>query len=184
MGPPEGWLGGLVPLRVVLARGPEMLITLGSIEAYPSGVALELQVVTRQPRPGMRAFAGFGEDNLRLGVAFADGRKWQGGFPHNLRKDAPAGPLLMPQGGGGSEHHYTQGFWLWPLPPAGPVTFALTWPEGGIAEAIVQLDGERLRAAAQEAERLWEPLSPEEEEAAMRAVREGIATRGGSYSRG
>jgi hypothetical protein len=183
MGPPEGWLGGFVPLRLVLSRAPDTLVTLGWIAAYPTGVELELQVVTRQQRPELRSFMG-DEDNLRLGVAFADGRKWQGGHPRQW-KDTPPGPVLMYRGGSGSDHQYTQGLWLWPLPPPGPVTFALSWPQAGIAESTVQIDGGVLQAAATEAQKLWEPLSPEEEEAAMRSLRQGLLARaGGSYTTG
>jgi hypothetical protein len=179
MAPPPGWLGGLVPARIVLARGPELLITLGSMHAYPTGVELELQLVTRQPRPDLRFFGD--EDSMRLGVAFADGRKWQGSSPGHWR-ESPPGPVLMFRGGSGSEYQRTQNLWLWPLPPPGPVTFALAWPGQGIAEATGEIDGQLLRAAATEAEKLWEPLSPEEQEAAMRAHRQRmLASAGGSY---
>ena len=70
-------------------------------------------------------------------------------------------------GGGGGDTQYTQRAWLWPLPPAGPVTFALAWPEQQIDEATVQVDGALFRAAAAEAQQLWPPLTPEERAAAM-----------------
>src|SRR4051794_38203328 len=107
LGPPEGWLGGFVPLRLLVARGPEMLITLGSMRAYPNGVELELQVITRQPRSGIRSIDG-GEEGLRLGVAFADGRKWQGVYQGQPWKESPPGPMLMQRGASGRSHEYSQ----------------------------------------------------------------------------
>ncbi|MGE0794264.1 MAG: hypothetical protein AB7H43_05505 [Acidimicrobiia bacterium] len=52
--------------------------------------------------------------------------------------------------------------WLWPLPPAGPVTFAFAWPARGIEEATVVVDAQVFRTAALRAEQLWEPLTPDE----------------------
>lgn len=170
-GPPEGWLGGFVPLRLVLARTPEVLITLGQIEAYPNGVHLQLQILTRGARLSSGGFLDPSETDWRLGVAFADGRKWQGVEPRPW-KETPAGPILVPSGGGGSSNRWDQNLWLWPLPPDGPVTFALIWPEAGIDETTVQVEGALFRGAAGQAEQLWTPLTPEEEEAERKQARE------------
>jgi hypothetical protein len=52
------------------------------------------------------------------------------------------------------------GFWLWPLPPAGPVAFVVEWPSEGIAETRVEIDATLLREAAARSEVLWEDHGP------------------------
>lgn len=170
MAAPEGWLGGFVPVRPVLARTEEVVVTLEQFEAFPTGVRFELTVVTRRPSGGFSAaFSGRRGGGIRLGVAFPDGSKWQG-LSHpwpSLFESPPPPPVLWMGGGGGGDTEYTQQVWLWPLPPAGPVTFALAWPEQKIDEATVQVDGGLFRAGAAEAQQLWSPLTPEERVAAM-----------------
>ena len=47
-------------------------------------------------------------------------------------------------------------FWLWPLPPPGPLTWVGEWPDRNIPESSVEVDATVLEAAASEAEQLWE----------------------------
>ena len=169
MAAPEGWLGGFVPVRPVLARTEEVVVTLEQFEAFPTGVQFELTVVTRRPFVAVSAARwGIRGEGIRLGVAFPDGSKWQGlSHPWPSPFENPPPPVLWMGGGGGGDTEYTQQVWLWPLPPAGPVTFALAWPEQKIDEATVQVDGALFRAGAAEAQQLWPPLTPEERAAAM-----------------
>jgi hypothetical protein len=182
MAPPEGWLGGFVPVRIVLARTAELALTLGPMEAFPTGVLLRLQIATRQLTRGLSPYIGMNDSGMRLGVAFADGSKWQG-MRHNRPWPAggsPPAPSVTFNGGGGGDNEFEQRLWLWPLPPPGPLTFALSWPERGVDEVTVEVDGTLFRAAATEAEQLWQPLTPEEREAATRERFEGHV--GGSYA--
>lgn len=163
---PEGWLGGFVPVRLVLARTAALVITVGRFEAFPTGIRCALKVRSRE---SIRAFEALAE-GMQLGVAFPDGSKWQGGSAgwRNPLETPPPAPNVMQMGGGGNESDSQVDLWLWPLPPAGPVTFALSWPARGIAETTAQIDGALLRATAAEAQQLWPPLTAEEREAAMR----------------
>jgi hypothetical protein len=166
--PPEGWLGGFVPVRPVLARTEEVVVTLEQVEAFPTGVQFELTVVTRRPGGGISAALQDRSDGgIRLSVAFPDGSK---GLSHTWPSpfENPPPPVLWMGGGGGSDTEYTAQVWLWPLPPAGPVTFALAWPDQKIDEATVQVDGALFRAGAAEAQQLWPPLTPEERAAMER----------------
>jgi len=168
MGAPEGWLGGFVPVRAVLARTAEIAITLGPMEAFPTGVSLELQITRRRPD---RDHGWDLDGGMQFGVAYADGSKWQG-FGQSCPlpgEGPPQAPMMWGAGGGGTSRHFAHRYWLWPLPPPGPVTFALSWRQEGVEETTVQIEGAVFRAAAEEAKRLWEPLTEEEEEAAMRA---------------
>jgi hypothetical protein len=49
----------------------------------------------------------------------------------------------------------SDGFWLWPLPPAGPVKVSCEWPVVDIALSTVEIDGGGIRDAAQRVTKLW-----------------------------
>ena len=56
--------------------------------------------------------------------------------------------------------------WLWPLPPAGPLTFVCAWPAEGIEEISAQIDAAPILEAASRAIELWpdeRPLPPSED---------------------
>jgi hypothetical protein len=167
---PDGWLGGMVRVRPALVRTGEMVVTLEQLEAFPTGVRFDFKIVTRRLFTGLSdALMAKGAGAVRLGVAFSDGSQWQSlhrRWP-SPSDDPPPPPVLWLGGGSGNDAGYTQHAWLWPLPPAGPVTFAFAWPEQGIDESTVAIDGGLFHAAAAQAEQLWPPLTPEERAAVM-----------------
>ncbi|WP_261559791.1 hypothetical protein [Frankia tisae] len=74
-------------------------------------------------------------------------------------------------------------YWLWPLPPAGPLTFVADFLARGLPESRVAVDGAAIRAAADRAVDLWpavglpEPGSPPADVAAAAAeVRAAFTT--------
>jgi hypothetical protein len=168
-GPPRNELGIAVPERVVIARTDAIAIALTDLIAYSTGVRFELTLRAKDehtlgPRllfalGGMGAAAG--DDMLRFGVAFADGRKatdiGAGGDG-----DSPTISLVPNMGGGGGGRTYSHGYWLHPLPPPGPVTFAVRWPGRGIALTTHELDAGSLIDAGSRSERLWDDLGPVE----------------------
>jgi hypothetical protein len=101
-------------------------------------------------------------DALRLGVLYADGRRTATPAGHWQPDDkADPGRLMLQHGGGGGDARRWDGrFWLYPLPPEGPVTFVASWHEYGVAETRAELDGSAIREAAGHAV----ILSPEEPE--------------------
>jgi hypothetical protein len=64
--------------------------------------------------------------------------------------------VLRPGAGGGSGSAHRLSFWLWPLPPDGPLTWAAQWLDGNLPENTVQVDAMVLEVAASEAEQLWD----------------------------
>ena len=156
MGPPYGVLPGAVALEVVMAQNEQAAVYLGRCAAYPAGLDFELHVIAAASAGdldpslnGIYQRPGGGstyEEMLRFGVAFADGRKGSnlGGFTRS--GEEPEGPVLWGMGGGGGRWH--QGFWMWPLPPIGPLFFVCEWPAAGISLTRVEVDSERLRDAA------------------------------------
>ena len=47
------------------------------------------------------------------------------------------------------------GYWLWPLPPPGPLRISCEWPLVDIAMTTVEIDANNLLGAASRARSLW-----------------------------
>jgi hypothetical protein len=155
VGPPENMVGGTALLDRVLVNSGETAIVLRGAEAFPTGVVLRVGGMRRPAATLRDTFTGF-----RFGVGLPDGRKlvaghWQDDGHPTARlssRGGSHGPLTL-------DHHY----WLWPLPPEGPLTFALKWEREGIGETLVEADSAPLRAAASGVTELWpddRPLPP------------------------
>jgi hypothetical protein len=155
--------GGPVDALLVLAHTDEVAVAVTGLVAYPNGFEFTAQLANRNPRRAdlhllhHRFEEPLPDEVLRLGVRFADGRSVT-----NL--DEPHWPGVPPEspsiglhsgGGGGGGRRYEMSYWVWPLPPPGPVTFACAWPAHGVAESRADLDGQLLIDAAARARRLW-----------------------------
>jgi hypothetical protein len=153
------------------------VVALTDVVAYPSGCQFTVQLAARRktlPDDQWRDLRElfFGErwpsgrnEMLRCGVQFADGTKatnvdsqawWDGLLPIS----PPAPPVFIEAGGGGGEASDNQlrsspGYWLWPLPPPEPFTFAVEWPAAGIELTMTEIDGAAIVTASQAAEPFW-----------------------------
>ena len=164
-----------VPAEVVLIRAEQVAVAVGSVRAYPNGFEFTLHIRLRReaesswpghsdpferhrPRRGTQ----WNDDQLRLGILYADGRRAATtGVHYRPPDDDDDGRLVLQQGGGGgSSCSQDWDFWVHPLPPDGPVTLVGSWVEHGIAESRAELDGAAIRAAAGRAVTLW-PEEPE-----------------------
>jgi hypothetical protein len=161
-----------VALDLLLARTPDWAVWIGDASVTPAGIAFTLTVLGRlapvDPHALHPRMDGGSPASPRFGVGFADGRKAVAGnrrFGHELPTgDADREIALLPRNGSGGGRRWSQTFWLWPLPPPGPLTFALSWPAQGVDETIVEIDAGPIRAAAARAVELWpddRPLPPE-----------------------
>jgi hypothetical protein len=176
-GPPENVLGGVAPLRVVVARTERVAVAAIGASAYPQGVTFDL-VVRAHPsaeddwdgffdpfghhaRHRRRAGEPWPSSHvLRFGVAWPDGRKATTvggpGWPMGSHgPEEPEGPLLNHRGGGGGGLSWSLGLWLWPLPPPGTIEFVCEWPSERIPETRVPVETAPLLEAAARAETLW-----------------------------
>jgi hypothetical protein len=166
---PDHVLGTPVDRRLLLAHTETVAVAVTGLVAFPTGFDFTLIVVRRRAagdpatfwRSFQHAFPGgpVPDDFLRLGVQFSDGSSATNLDPLSRRLpasgDTPAGPLLMPGGGGGGVSRHEMRFWVWPLPPPGALGFVCEWPSHGIGETRVEVDAQLLLDAAVQAVPLW-----------------------------
>jgi hypothetical protein len=168
-----------VATELLLARTDNVAIVLSEALVYRTGCLLVVEVATRQrnlnsddwrdlffaAQDEARMPSRRWEQVLRLGVRYPDGTTVTNlDSPFARKPDAdphgpPVGPGLSwrPYTGHGRQFlPHTQGvLWLWPLPPAESLQFAVEWPLAGIDLTIVELDGAELVAAATRSTGYW-----------------------------
>jgi hypothetical protein len=158
---PEDVLGGVVTEQLILTRSAKVAMAISTITGYPTGFDFALVTVLRdEDRYGRFWHHGFHrtgrpdeplpEELLRFGLRFADGRTATNlgtGLPPDHEAD-PAGPVLMSSGGGGGGRYFSQRYWVWPLPPAGPLSFFCEWPALDVPETRVDFDAQLILDAA------------------------------------
>ena len=154
---PDNVVPGVVPLQLLLARSDEGAVLVTRLAAYADGVEVDVRAVWRRRgdvtvpfSPGFRG----GDEALRFGVAFADGRRATNLDRRPVDRE-PTGAVLVQGGGGGSDLQYTSSHWLWPLPPPGLLAFVCEWPAREIPETRVEIDAALVLDAAARAQTLW-----------------------------
>jgi len=183
--PPELEFGSIVAVERIVARSANVVIVIPTLRAFRAGCLFNIEVVGRQgtlsadewwelhmsahPVHSLRVRGGdrLPDKLLRLGVRYANGAKattvGRSGLTSPPSADPPVGPVLSwtPGGGGGGRRsggdymfdHF--GLWLWPLPPAETIEFAVEWPFGGIELTIIELDGAAIVSAAERSAPYW-----------------------------
>jgi hypothetical protein len=160
-----------VPLRLVLARTDKLVIALIEVVAYSTGFTLRLSLRVHpeatdfDPHQVMMQLhggpMGASDERLRFGVEFADGRKATNLGPRRPPGDEPPAISLSPQGGGGGGgRSWASGYWVYPLPPPGPLTLAVSWPAHAVAEQTHELDASPIAEAGADSVVLWEDNRP------------------------
>jgi hypothetical protein len=156
---PEAALAGVAPGEILLARSDDVAIGVSGFRAYPSGFELTLVVLLRSEDRRGRIFQRLGrtlpgeeldDEFLRFGILFADGTSATnlGGWHHPRPDEEPTPPILSHNGGGGGGRRYDMHYWVWPLPPPGPMTIVGEWPARGIPETRAEIDTQPIRDAA------------------------------------
>jgi hypothetical protein len=159
MGPPHGLLPGVAAVELLIATNAKAAVYVGRCSAYPTGFELEVRVLLSADaedldpslngpyhRPGYRG-SNY-EEMLKFGVEFSDGRKATNVGVRGTGASEPEQPVLWGMGGGGGGGRWRQDFWVWPLPPAGPIAFVCEWPAAGIALCRAETDAQQLLDAA------------------------------------
>lgn len=167
-GPPDEVLPGQSNLRATLARTDEAVLVVHRFGAYPNGFTFTLTARFRETgvadhfpwelesRYGKR-IEELPDSFVRLGIMFSDGSSWSNLDPweHHDWDKPPKQPFVAGHSGSGSDRSWEQDYWVWPLPPEGPLTFIVSWPSQGVEETSHEFDATELRQKAGEAETLW-----------------------------
>jgi hypothetical protein len=176
-GPSDAVVGQAVAVNLLLGRSEKAAVWIPSLDVYPDGFEFSVEIRHRLDEQPFDPFYGHGHHPghrrrspeegldpglLRLGVHFSDGGKattLSPNWPFASGPDAaPVGPTLSGRGGGGSGGRgwaWHQGFWVWPLPPEGPMAFVCEWPSADIPETRTEIDSALVRGLAADALTLW-----------------------------
>ena len=178
MGPPAGVLPGVVALELVLARNGQAVVSVGHLEVYPVGLAIPVRLLTvsddvadmsargvPRGRRDMRTRGEAKEDGVggefHFGLEYSDGRKAvgdRGWAPREERQ--PDQPVLLDAGGVSGPLRSDRRFWVWPLPPAGPLSFLCEWSVAGLALSRAAIDAQLVLDAAARALTIFEGVGP------------------------
>lgn len=173
MGAPANVLGGIAPLRFVLANTPTLALTVTNVYVYGNGFTFKLTLTRRDNAVfSRRMFRHLHEpldrdsalrlDFLRIGLAFSDGRKatnLQSTMHESLTArsggNERAEALLRSRGASGSDSVYKFDYWAWPLPSPGPLGFVCEWPSEELPLTRHDVDAETILGASKKARLLW-----------------------------
>jgi hypothetical protein len=160
--PPEAELPGIVPIGTLhFDRSEQAAVAITGIAAYARGFEFFLARRIRpgtpgldqDPTPEMLRRSRRDLEDFPVSVQFSDGRTAIAGGPYG--DSEPTGPILQRRGGGGTSHSQLLRWWVWPLPPAGPLEFICQWPVYGIGETRIGIDGQLILDAALRSVQLW-----------------------------
>ncbi|MCU7722605.1 hypothetical protein ODJ79_02645 [Actinoplanes sp. KI2] len=177
-GAPDNEIPAGVGVAVLLGHTEEAAVGITQLEAFSAGFRFTLAVRLRRPRAGLAPGGLYmligahirpdteipPADRLLLGLEYANGDRastlTEMDFPGSATVD-DGQLILTSQSGGGGDLTVDQSYWVSPLPPAGPVTFVLSWPGFGMPESRAEVDGALIREAAARSVELWpeEPLA-------------------------
>jgi hypothetical protein len=180
--PPRDWVGGVVPLELLVASSEAAAVFVTHLVAYPTGFGFTLHAFVRRDlepdllelehlHPRRRRGKGLPPELLRYGIEFSDGRaasnvhQMLDGSTSFIRALGEEGSepdprstlILSPGRGGGGQGHSEQTCWVWPLPPEGPLSFVCEWPVVEIPETRVEVDAGLIIDAASKAREVWSP---------------------------
>ncbi len=177
--PPDRELGSPLAMQFRLARSQNAVMTIRHLVAHSNGIEFQLECLVIEPPEDEEDLMGFmgrpyytkrssdpsrlPEGLFRFGVRLADGSKattlqapWRGASVSAV-SGIPEQPVLLPVGSGssGAPRLLQAGFWLWPLPPAGRITFVCEWPILGISFTEREIDATPIREAAARSSHIW-----------------------------
>jgi hypothetical protein len=117
------------------------------IWAFRAGFEFWIKAQFRHPGPALERQPD--ERSLHVGVQFADGKKAANvGRVPDPAGSVSAGLIMRPVSFGGGHRHQDRSYWVWPLPPAGPLTFVCQWAAFDIPEMRAGTDAQLIVDAA------------------------------------
>jgi hypothetical protein len=176
MAPPRNELGRTVACDVDLVTTEDLAIAVRGAVAFSTGLLFQLLLRLRRPRRDWLDLYDPLQDDLeaglsgrlRFGIQLSDGGKATNLDPLpdvDWEEELPDGPALQWQGGGIGTADFSGGYWLWPLPPPGELTFVCEWPAMSVPVTARSVETAPLLAAAARSLPLWElpdwPVPPQ-----------------------
>jgi hypothetical protein len=161
--PSEGTIPAVFAVNEPFIQDDDVVVMLDTLGVYPNGFTIQVSIHLNPHRSQelMQRVRGPGRMQMvRAGVRFADGR--EGGRRPQGRamlvkneEGIPTGPYVRFHGGAGGGDGWHYGFWVFPLPPAGPLEIFIGISTDEPMEARVTLDGAQVRTAARQARVVW-----------------------------
>jgi hypothetical protein len=156
-------IGHEVPLELIVARSAAVVVVIGAMTAYPNGFAFNVSLLAKRGHElepdGIRPWARRrgptmepAKELFHFGIEFADGSvvtnlQMMGiGAPHE-----PRPPILLGGGGGGGGNRFGFAYWVWPLPPPGPLWFVTEWSAESLPLSRFELNSDVILVAARSA---------------------------------
>ena len=108
----------------------------------------------RHPEPALERRPD--DQSLHVGLRFADGKKAANvGRVPEPAGSAATGLIMNPVSFGGGHRHQDRSYWVWPLPPVGPLTFVCAWAAFDIPEMRAGTDAQLIVDAAKRSVQIW-----------------------------
>jgi len=164
---PDGVVPGVAHIGLILIRTEGMAVAVSSVAVYPNGFEFNVHARLHHEQftwgkspldpSADPVTVQYPEQALRLGILYADGRRARSRShqPISLDDTDREGLVLNETGTGGTERQWDGRFWVYPLPPDGPVTFVASWQLWGVTEVTAALDSSVIYDAAGRAVILW-----------------------------
>ena len=166
-GPPERTLPGVVPVELVLASSTKAAVYVTHLAAYPAGFQFGIHAITApgeedeldldpmmfHHHPARHGRHGqLPPELFRVGVQFQDGRRATSTTGPRFAPDKPpTEPVMTETGGEGGGGAWRQMYWVWPLPPPGPLQLVCEWPAADIPLTRKEIDSQLILEAASRA---------------------------------
>jgi hypothetical protein len=152
--PPSVEFPHVAASAVLLARTEVVAVAITAIWAFTAGFEFWVHAQFRHDGHALQRQPE--DQSLRIGVQFADGRKVAnvGRVPERAGS-VPAGLILSPHSFGAGRRHQDRSYWVWPLPPAGPLSFVCEWAAFGIPESRAEVDARLVLDAARHSVQIW-----------------------------
>lgn len=162
--PSRYFLPTLLPDPRELGAGPFVRVMLACVEVWPELVRFRVRIHSRRISPAERRYRSVlfrtpGSGDLRFGLSLGDGRRvttldgrpW----PETARRR-----LALEQVGQGIDDFTGEvSLTLTGLPPEGPLSLVVEWPDEGVSETGTALDAAAIRDAALRVVEVWPGLA-------------------------
>jgi hypothetical protein len=156
-------LPATLAVNALVSNGEDAVVVIPSLDVYPNGFRINLVILVNPHRAqDLHQMMRGGPLHMpRVGVRFADGRvggRGVGNGRFDLPKNeegVPTEPYVGHAGGGGGSGGWRFGFWVFPLPPDGPLEVFVALPPPASVETSTTIDGSAIRAAAEHARIIW-----------------------------